>query len=166
SMDEFIPPSVEKIREKVEKPDISEKPKGESLPDEAKYVEEPEKKSHRPLKRKEEFALKTKNELSSGKEKLPRKDCQFLKPAKQTVDGKVIVKKRCVAFVPPFDVDEERKICKDCKVPKVIRPGKSCKYITPLDMVDGEARFMCSKTNKKYIQVERCTPEDCDNFEI
>ncbi|MCL5037800.1 MAG: hypothetical protein M1269_11895 [Chloroflexi bacterium] len=191
SMADFIPPSVEEIRRKVDRPfdkasDLSgvselidEMPPAESETDESGEIDEEDtepgdlKKARPQLKRKEEYFLKRKDSVSpgkaktnQGKEKMPRKDCRYVRPAKQSVEGRVVVKNRCIAFVPPLDLDEERSICADCTIPRTMQPGKCCKYIKALDMLEGDVRFFCSKTNKKYIQAERCNPEDCEMFEI
>jgi hypothetical protein len=91
-------------------------------------------------------------------------ECRFLRNSKQTLDGRVVVTKRCTAFIPNFEVDAERKICKICQVPKILKKKGRCKFLAPLDIHQGETRFKCAFTLRKYIEPDKCLAKYCPHF--
>jgi hypothetical protein len=83
-------------------------------------------------------------------------NCPYLRNSKQSIEGKAIITKRCIAFIPNFEVDAEKRICKICMVPKTLRKKGRCKFLAPLDIHQGETRFKCSLTLRKYVEPEKC----------
>jgi hypothetical protein len=101
-----------------------------------------------------------------GARKPSKKMCAFLKPAKIMKEGKIIISKRCNAYIPGFEVSEEREICEICTVPEMFVREDRCKYIAPLDLEKMETtRWRCVKTGKKYLAPEQCNEQQCSDYE-
>lgn len=101
-----------------------------------------------------------------GIRKPSRKTCAFLKPAKIMKEGKMLVTKRCTAYIPSFEVKEDREICELCSVPDMYVRDDRCRYIAPLDLEKTECtRWRCVKTGKKYLEPDQCTSLHCQDYE-
>lgn len=113
---------------------------------------------------KDDQSLRLKPKLK-GMRKPSRKICAFLKPAKIMKEGKTILTKRCTAYVPSFEVKEDREICELCTVPEMFVRDDRCLYIAPLDLEKTETtRWRCVKTGKKYLEPDQCSEKECTDY--
>lgn len=100
-----------------------------------------------------------------GMIKPSKKICNFLKPSKMTKEGRTIITKRCTAYIPNFEVKDDREICENCSVPDMFVRDDRCKYFTPLDIKDEVTRWRCVKTGKKFLEPDQCAANQCDDYE-
>lgn len=101
-----------------------------------------------------------------GTRKPSRKTCAFLKPSKIMKEGKILITKRCTAYIPNFEVSEEREICEICTVPDMFVRDDRCSFIAPLDLEKTETtRWRCVKTGKKYLEPDQCNEKFCKDYE-
>ncbi|MCL5773699.1 MAG: hypothetical protein M1536_04895 [Firmicutes bacterium] len=91
-------------------------------------------------------------------------DCPYLKPCKQSRGERVVVTKRCNAFLPTFEVDAEKQVCAYCSVREVLDKKERCQFLAALDITGGVTRYKCSKTGRKYLEPETCTAKNCPHF--
>jgi hypothetical protein len=92
--------------------------------------------------------------------------CHFLMPTKMMKEGRTILTKRCIAYIPGFEVKEDRLICELCLVPDMMVREDRCRHFVPLQVTLEEATsWKCAKTGKKWIEAAQCTCELCPDYE-
>ncbi|MDQ7823809.1 MAG: hypothetical protein RDV48_13505 [Candidatus Eremiobacteraeota bacterium] len=95
-----------------------------------------------------------------------KKYCLFLLPSRMTKEGRTIITKRCTAYIPNFEVTEDREICEVCSVPDMLVREERCRYFAPLDLVKCQVtRWRCTKTGIKYIEADQCNENICPDYE-
>lgn len=95
-----------------------------------------------------------------------KKACSFLKPSKMMKEGRTILTKRCTAYIPSFEVKEDRLVCEMCSVPDFMVRDDRCRFFAPLDLLKCEmTRWRCAKTGQKYLEPDQCSDRLCNEYE-
>lgn len=104
------------------------------------------------------------SKMGSGR-KAFKKNCRFLRPSKIVKNGRMIDAKSCMAYIPAFEVPEDRGVCEFCLVPDMDVNPDRCKFFSPLDVgIDMPTRWFCRLLGHKYIEPEQCNIEHCPNY--
>jgi len=95
-----------------------------------------------------------------------KKACNFLKPSKMMKEGRTIMTKRCTAYIPNFEVKEDRLVCEMCSVPDFLVRENRCRFFAPMDLLKCEmTRWRCAKTGQKYLEPDQCSDKMCNDYE-
>ncbi len=95
-----------------------------------------------------------------------KKACSFLLPSKMMKEGRTILTKRCTAYIPNFEVTEDRLVCEMCAVPDFLVRENRCRFFAPLDLLKCEmTRWRCARTGQKYLEPDQCSEKMCDDYE-
>lgn len=98
--------------------------------------------------------------------KSSRTSCPFIKPARIMKEGRMIDAKCCTAYIPGFEVTEDREICEQCSVPEMGVREDRCRYFMPLSIEENApTKWFCRCLGDKNIEAEQCSPERCSYFE-
>jgi len=95
-----------------------------------------------------------------------KRACIFLKPSKMMKEGRTVMTKRCTAYIPNFEVKEDRQVCEMCSVPDFLVREDRCRFFVPMDLLKCDmTRWMCAKTGQKYLEPDQCTEKMCSDYE-
>ncbi len=95
-----------------------------------------------------------------------KQSCNFMKPSKMMKNGRMIDAKCCTAYIPGFEVTEDRSVCEHCSVPDMGVKGDRCRFFVPLDLpANAPTRWYCRLLGNKYIEPEQCTPAQCQYYD-
>jgi hypothetical protein len=101
-----------------------------------------------------------------GMRKPSRKACSFLVPSRMTKEGRSIMTKRCTAYIPNFEVTEEREICEFCLVPDMFVRDDRCIYFAPQELsLEVPTTWRCGKSRKKNIDPGQCSEKYCADYQ-
>ncbi len=98
--------------------------------------------------------------------KASRQSCPFIKPGRIMKEGRMVDAKCCTAFMPAFEITDDRAVCEMCTVPDMGVREDRCRFFSPLSIAEGSApRWHCRLLGDKNIEPEQCSPERCPHFE-
>jgi len=101
-----------------------------------------------------------------GMRKPSKKVCTFLIPSRMTKEGRMILTKRCTAYIPNCEVKEEREICELCSVPDLFVKDDRCVFFAPLEVtLELPTTWRCAKSRKKNIDPGQCNEKYCPDYE-
>ncbi len=76
--------------------------------------------------------------------------CHFLVPSRMAKEGRTVLTKRCTAYIPGFEVTDDRLICELCLVPDMLVREDRCRHFAPLEVtIESPTSWKCGKTGKK-----------------
>lgn len=98
--------------------------------------------------------------------KASKDKCPFIKPGRIMKEGRMTDAKCCTAFIPGFEVTEDRSKCECCTVPDMGVREDRCRFFAPLSISEGSApKWHCRALGDKNIEPEQCSPDRCSRFE-
>lgn len=101
-----------------------------------------------------------------GSLKASKATCPFIRPARIMKEGKMTDVKLCTAYIPGFEVKDDRYICEQCNVPDMGVKETRCRSFLPMSIAeDLPTKWYCRLLGTKDIQEEQCNPEHCPHFE-
>ncbi|MBR0519151.1 hypothetical protein IJJ97_05110 [bacterium] len=101
-----------------------------------------------------------------GSLKASKATCPFVRPARIMKEGKITDVKLCTAYIPGFEVKDDRYICEQCNVPDMGVKETRCRFFLPMSIEeDAPTKWYCRLLGTKDIQEEQCNAERCPHFE-
>lgn len=101
-----------------------------------------------------------------GSLKASKATCPFVRPARIMKEGKMTDVKLCTAYIPGFEVKDDRYICEQCNVPDMGVKETRCRSFLPMSIEeDFPTKWYCRLLGTKDIQEEQCNAEHCPHFE-
>ena len=114
----------------------------------------------------EDKNLEGKEHKFKGSLKASKTTCPFVKPARIMKEGKITDVKLCTAYIPGFEVTNDRYICEQCNVPDMGVKETRCRFFLPMSIAeDLPTKWYCKLLGTKDIPVEHCTEQRCPHFE-